>query len=310
MFWQATGTLPDAAIRTNSSASLPFHASGASGFSSQEGKRKSLSENAALTLVDGNPKKKVPKLISPIWDHYTVTYDEQSNRIATCNYCFENVLVVQNKNNTSSVKNHALRCSKHPIKVEHDQSLINFPPVGSKEDASSPLWKFDQKTLWGVIVDKFILDGNSYTEIESPAFKRMAKIGFHPSFKLPGRHTLARSILQRHEDLRVSLKKFFVSKKQRVSLTSDTWTSNQNRNYMSLTAHYIDDKWKLQKKIISFIPITSHGGHDLADYVEGCLREWGIDMVYSITLDNASSNDVMVRELKGTFNRWGTSVLH
>jgi len=72
-----------------------------------------------------------------------------------------------------------------------------------------------------VIVDKFIVDDNHFTKIESPDFKKMSKIGFHPSFNLPSRHTLARECLKRHDELRDVIKKFFSSKGQRVSLTSD-----------------------------------------------------------------------------------------
>jgi len=36
--------------------------------------------------------------------------------------------------------------------------------------------------------------------------------------------------------------KFFLSKQcERVCLTTDTWTSIQNLNYMSLTTHFIDE---------------------------------------------------------------------
>ena len=53
----------------------------------------------------------------------------------------------------------------------------------------------------------------------------------------------------------------------------------------------------------------SHRGEDLADVLENCLREWRIEKVFCITLDNASANDVMVRCLRDTLTGWGTSVL-
>ena len=63
-----------------------------------------------------------------------------------------------------------------------------------------------------VIVDKFNVDGNPFTEIESPGFKKMTKIGFHLSFTLPSRRTLARECLKRHDELRDVIKKFISSK--------------------------------------------------------------------------------------------------
>ncbi|XP_019172939.1 PREDICTED: zinc finger BED domain-containing protein RICESLEEPER 2-like [Ipomoea nil] len=50
-------------------------------------------------------------------------------------------------------------------------------------------------------------------------------------------------------------------------------------------------RWKLNKKIISFVPISSHMGEHIAKALESCLIDWGIRDVFSVTVDNASSND-------------------
>lgn len=61
---------------------------------------------------------------------------------------------------------------------------------------------------------------------------------------------------------------------------------------MCVAAHYIDFEWKLQKKIIYFVPIFSHRGEDLGLVLEECLREWGLDSVSCIIMDNVIPNDV------------------
>ena len=38
----------------------------------------------------------------------------------------------------------------------------------------------------------------------------------------------------------------------RVCLTTDTWTSLQNQNYMCLIAHFIDKDWRLHKQVLNF----------------------------------------------------------
>ncbi|GLT51503.1 hypothetical protein SLA2020_249090 [Shorea laevis] len=43
--------------------------------------------------------------------------------------------------------------------------------------------------------------------------------------------------------------------------------------------------------------------------LERCVRDWGIDKVYCVTLDNASVNDVLVRHVKGCLQKWRTSTL-
>ena len=39
------------------------------------------------------------------------------------------------------------------------------------------------------------------------------------------------------------------------------------------------------------------------------MRDWGIDKNFTVTVDNASSNDVAISYLKKKFNQVGTSIL-
>ncbi|XP_025652096.1 zinc finger BED domain-containing protein RICESLEEPER 1-like [Arachis hypogaea] len=67
---------------------------------------------------------------------------------------------------------------------------------------------------------------------------------------------------------------------------------------MSLTAHFVDDEWKLQKRILNFYLIENHKGETIGREIETCLREWEIEKVFTITLDNASSNDGAITYLQ------------
>lgn len=67
---------------------------------------------------------------------------------------------------------------------------------------------------------------------------------------------------------------------------------------MCITAHYIDAQWKMNKKVISFVPIQSHKGDAIAKALEACLIDWGLKNISTITVDNASSNDVVIGFLK------------
>ncbi|XP_020081780.1 zinc finger BED domain-containing protein RICESLEEPER 2-like, partial [Ananas comosus] len=72
---------------------------------------------------------------------------------------------------------------------------------------------------------------------------------------------------------------------------------------MALTAHYIDSEWELQKRVIAFIELEPPG-LVISDAISECLLDWGIqDKVSTITLDNASSNDVAAKSLRLNFER-------
>ena len=83
-----------------------------------------------------------------------------------------------------------------------------------------------------------------------------------------------------------------------LCLTTNTWTSIQNLNYMSLTCHFIDDDWNLYKRILNFCQIEHHKGETISRKIEMCLREWGVNGIFILTMDNASSNGVTIKFFK------------
>lgn len=60
----------------------------------------------------------------------------------------------------------------------------------------------------------------------------------------------------------------------------------------------MDNEWKYQKRIISFVVIPNHKGETVGRKIEEVLKDWGIRNVSTITVDNATSNDVAVTYLK------------
>ena len=83
-------------------------------------------------------------------------------------------------------------------------------------------------------------------------------------------------------------------------LTSDLWISRNKLGSLSLTIHYIDSNWNLNKRIISFKMLESpHTGYNIANLISEELQYWGItDKIFSITLDNATNNDIAEMFLK------------
>ncbi|KAL5549186.1 hypothetical protein UlMin_004417 [Ulmus minor] len=106
------------------------------------------------------------------------------------------------------------------------------------------------------------------------------------------------------------LKKELTKNDQRVCLTTDCWTSNQQIPYLCLTVHYIDSDWCFKKRILNFVQISNHKGETIAKLIEDCLHKWGIERVFTITVDNATANDVAVSILKRRVNGWEGSVLN
>ncbi|KAF2289425.1 hypothetical protein GH714_036119 [Hevea brasiliensis] len=51
-----------------------------------------------------------------------------------------------------------------------------------------------------------------------------------------------------------------------------------------------------------------HKGDAIGRAIETCLLEWGLDKIFTITVDNASSNDIAISYLKKKLANWGVTV--
>ncbi|KAI3854955.1 hypothetical protein MKX03_009113 [Papaver bracteatum] len=78
---------------------------------------------------------------------------------------------------------------------------------------------------------------------------------------------------------------------------------------MVLTGHYIDENWVLKKKILNFCPVTDHIGLELGKTVASCLLQWGIERVFTLTVDNISSNNETVSYLSKRVVGWKSAIL-
>ncbi|KAJ3684842.1 hypothetical protein LUZ61_014006 [Rhynchospora tenuis] len=76
----------------------------------------------------------------------------------------------------------------------------------------------------------------------------------------------------------------------------------KDRGFMSLTCHFIDDQWKMRKRIINFTNLPSpHTGKNISNAIYEKFVLWNLDKrVFCLVLDNATSNDVCIKELLST----------
>ncbi|XP_052483295.1 zinc finger BED domain-containing protein RICESLEEPER 3-like [Gossypium raimondii] len=162
-----------------------------------------------------------------------------------------------------------------------------------------------------------VIDELPFKFVESEGFKKFMFVAC-PRFHIPSRTTMTRDVYQLYLDESVKIKQILRSSCSRVCLTTDTWTSLQRVNYLCITAHFIDNDWNLNKKILNFCPISSHKGESIGMVIEKCLLNWRIDTLFTVTIDNASSNDVAiglkemnksVERVRGLLDMWNSNYL-
>ena len=140
-----------------------------------------------------------------------------------------------------------------------------------------------------------VIDELSFKFVERQGFQEFMEI-VELRFPIPHRTSIARACMKIYSGEMDILRRAFVG--QRVYVTTDTWTSIQNLNYMVVIAHFIDVDWTYQKKTLNFYPIANYKGDTIGRVVELCLLKWGIDQLFTITMDNASSNDMTIDYVK------------
>jgi hypothetical protein len=72
-----------------------------------------------------------------------------------------------------------------------------------------------------------------------------------PLFKVVSRNTIKNDIMKIYNSEKENTMKLLSKNQSRIAITTDMWTSsNQNKGYMTVTAHFIDDLWTLQSRLV------------------------------------------------------------
>nr|KJB80009.1 hypothetical protein B456_013G077200 [Gossypium raimondii] len=267
------------------------------------------SENSgvgASSQTKGTTGKRKATQRSEVWSHFTKIINSEGASKAKCNYCQKEFCCDMKKNGTRSLKYHIGSCKKNPSNVvDNSQGQLVLPRKrfeGGEGNLST--WRFDQEACRKGLAQMIVIDELPFKFVESEGFKKFMFVA-SPRFHIPSRTTMTRDVYQLYLDERIKIKQLLRSSCSRVCLTTHTWTSLQRVNYLCITAHFIDNDWKFNKKILNFFPISSHKGESIGMVIEKCLLNWGIGKLFTVTVDNASSNDVAIGYLRKKFNPRG-----
>ncbi|KAJ0095528.1 hypothetical protein Patl1_15198 [Pistacia atlantica] len=119
-------------------------------------------------------------------------------------------------------------------------------------------------------------------------------------FKVVSRNAIKKDIFKMYDVEKEKTMKLLNKNRSRIAITLDLWTaSNQNKGYMTITAHFIDNNWVLQSRLIRFVYVPCPHTRDvLAAALMDYFYEWNIDRKLStLTLDNYFTNDAVVEDI-------------
>ncbi|KAK8259881.1 hypothetical protein V6Z12_D13G084900 [Gossypium hirsutum] len=214
--------------------------------------------------------------------------DNKNELKAQCNHC-KTIFSAKSSSGTSHLRRHLNSCLK---KVNKDITQYTIVTQPSPEGVPSiKNYKFDVDECRQAISTFLVCAKHSFRTVEEPGFRYMRIAS--PNFKNISRQTATRDVLKYYAKERDHVKEELAKSPGLICLTSDNWNlEHTNDEYICITAHWVDKDWKLQKRIIRFRALfPPYDGLNIADELK----------IFSITLDNASYNDVMVSCLKNRF---------
>ncbi|KAH1056006.1 hypothetical protein J1N35_034071 [Gossypium stocksii] len=146
---------------------------------------------------------------------------------------------------TTNLNNHLKTCLKRPRGNTSNpkQSELAFVNV-SQETTDLSTWVLDKDAIRKALVRMIIVDELPFKIVEGEGFKYFLSIAC-PRFSLPSRWIIRRDCLDLFNSMKSVMKNCFEKDISKVCLTIDTWTSLQRISCMVLTAHWVDDEWRL-----------------------------------------------------------------
>ncbi|XP_026396779.1 zinc finger BED domain-containing protein RICESLEEPER 2-like [Papaver somniferum] len=220
-----------------------------------------------MTMQEHASKKR--KFTSKVWNDFDWSRDKDGKEKATCKHCGKEYAYDSQKGGTSTMSRHLKKCPR--LKMKDVGRLLLSTNNG------------ELATQWTEFRELC-----SYLNVDVETISR---------------NTTRSDILKMHKFQKEVIRKKLQCAPGKICLTSDMWTSVNTTGYISLTVHFVDQDWVLQKFLLNFSPLPPpHTGQALSDKLFLMLNDWGIEgKVTSITLDNAASNTSCVKIMKSRF---------
>ena len=110
------------------------------------------------------------------------------------------------------------------------------------------------------------MDDHAMDIVDSQHFQACIS-SFGRNFTMFGRTAMRAKIIDLATTIEGEVKRKLAAHTGKFSYTTDIWTSPSQVPFMAITAHYVDELWKLRKVVISFGNISGlHTGRAIADF--------------------------------------------
>lgn len=242
------------------------------------------------TTPSNNKPASAPRLTSKVWSYFKRVIKIENGKPvlkAKCVIC-NTLFAGSPRSGTSHLSRHLKEHEAAHARISPGQILLNAAVAGNLTN-----FAYDHAVARKEVVDFIIRAELPFKFVESHDFTGMIQRAFCPQYKGISASTCKGDVMKKFGKEKSDLHAIFEKLDSKICLTSHVWSSQQKMGYMSLTAHFIDKDWCLNKRVICFKMIEyPHTGESLATHTFDELLSWRIhNKIFTLSLDNASNND-------------------
>ncbi|CAA0820254.1 Unknown protein [Striga hermonthica] len=264
--------------------------------------------------VGGTTGKRKKRCTSAVWQYFTkktvvveVDGKKYEQLWGYCNFpkCSARYRA-ESVNGTNAFRSH-LRSTHSIVK---GQLQLKTERDRGKDVTLVQAFKYDLETSIKKFYLAIIMHEYPFNMVEHEYFVD-ALMSLRPNFAFKSRVTAKKDIMDMYTEEKDKLYDLMKKMPSRFSATMDVWILCQNKSYMCVTLHWIDDDWKIQKRIVALFHLEGrHTGHRLAQAFTEVLVKWFVEKkMFALTLDNASNNLVAVTDIIEDFKLNGNGSL-
>ncbi|CAA0808724.1 Zinc finger BED domain-containing protein DAYSLEEPER [Striga hermonthica] len=293
-----------------------------------------------MEIINEIPAKKTKRLTSVVWNHFERVRKADAqyavcvhckkklsgssnsgtthlrNHLLRClkrsNYDVSQILSAKRKRKeTSQSPLHQSNLGLTSITYEEgkikDEILspipIRFEPEQKKDEIAQSInlgsIKFDQDRCRLDLARMIMRHGYPLAMVDHVGFKIFVN-NLQPMFEVNNNGSIELDCLTIYGKERQKVYEAIYHFHGRISLAVDMWGSPEGSEYIGLTAYYIDEDWKLQKKVLNFISLDPSSTDDIiSEAIIKSTTDWAIDgKLFSMTFDDSSAYEVMVFKIK------------
>jgi len=238
-------------------------------------------DNMFIECADNKRRK-----VSEVWKHFDKVKDKENGAVwAICKGC-QKKYPGESTKGTSNLHKHFKSCSK---KGQRDAKQHTLPSdLGAN-------FVFDQERSRLNFVRMIMKLGFPLDMVQNEFFKTFV-CDLQPKFQLCSQDTVQADALSIYRQEKEKLMKYIDNLSSLFSITIDLQSYGDNKMSCCLTMHFIDDGWRMNKKILAFRSTE----HDyMNEAVKDVLVEWNIiKKVHFMFAEISPPNSQMTREFR------------